>query len=171
MTTERTKDLVRRSDEEAVNIRGGLTMVALRALLPAVVALLGCRGTADHRPAVEPLEERLRAAIVAEDTATLADLLAPEYLSTSAVGHTSTRDESLLAYGAGMVRVDSAAIGNLDIRSYGRTAVSLGLMRWGGSAAGRPFAATVRFQHVWVRQDDGRWRLVASQLTTQPEGR
>ena len=119
---------------------------------------------------LEAHEERLRQAIVGADTAVLAALWAPEYLSTSAVGHTSTRDESLMAYGGGLVRVDSAEVSDLDIRVYGNTAVVLGLQRWGGQAAGRPFSGLARFQHVWLRQRDGSWQLVASQLTGQPAG-
>ncbi len=102
------------------------------------------------------------------DTATLARLWAREYLSTSAVGHTSDRAQSLMAYGAGLVKVDTASIRDVEIRPYGSTAVALGFMDWSGSAAGRAFGGTVRFQHVWVHAD-GVWRLVASQLTNQPE--
>lgn len=112
-------------------------------------------------------EERLRQGIVAADTVTLAALWAPEYLSTSAVGHTSNRAESIMAYGAGLVKVASAEVRDLDVRTYGTTAVSLGMLDWSGTAAGRPFRGTARFQHVWVMRD-GSWRLVASQLTNQP---
>jgi len=122
------------------------------------------------RTEIERLEHRLRDAMTEADTLTLGLLWAPEYLSTSAVGHTSTRAEALMAYGSGLVKVDSATISGLDIRPYGTTAVALGFLTWGGQAAGRPFGATVRFQHVWVQSGDG-WRLVASQLTAQPAGR
>lgn len=117
--------------------------------------------------AIEQHEERLRSAIVDADTLALGGLLAPEYLSTSAVGHTSNRAESMMAYSAGLVKVDSATVAELDVRRYGNTAVSLGFMRWSGTAASRPFSGTVRFQHVWVH-DGNSWHLVASQLTNQP---
>lgn len=116
---------------------------------------------------IRELEERLRQGIAAADTATLASLWAPEYLSTSAVGHTSSRTESLMAYGAGLVKVTSAEVRDLDIRTYGNTAVGLGMLDWSGTAAGSPFQGTARFQHVWVSRE-GRWQLVASQLTNQP---
>lgn len=118
---------------------------------------------------ITALEEQLRRAIVASDTATLAGLWAPEYLSTSAIGHTSNRAESLMAYGGGLVNVDTAVVRDVDVRFYGGTAVSLGVLEWAGSAAGRPFAGTVRFQHVWARTSGG-WQLVASQLTNQGQG-
>lgn len=142
-----------------------------------IVLSLGCQvrrlapaasGTGDSRPLFEALEDSLLKAILSPDTVVLGQLWAPEYLSTSAVGHTSSRSESLMAYGGGLVHVDSAQIGNLDIRRYGQAGVVLGLMRWGGQAAGRPFGGTVRFQHVWVQQADRTWQLVASQLTGQP---
>lgn len=122
----------------------------------------------DTVSAVLRLEERLRQAMAASDTATLGALWAPEYLSTSAVGHTSNRTESLAAYGAGLVRVDSANLRDVDVRTYGTTAVSLGFLDWAGTAAGQPFRSTVRFLHVWALSDDDTWRLVASQLTNQP---
>lgn len=148
--------------------------LALAALL---VGFAGCgwgggasagAGEAAARDAVTAAEARLRDAMLAADTVRLALLLAPEYLSTSAVGHTSSRSESLLAYGAGLVRVDSATVRDLDLRVYGATVVSLGRLDWAGVAAGLPFAGLARFQRVWVRQPDGRWLLVASQLTGQP---
>lgn len=119
------------------------------------------------KAAIVDLEERLRQGIVAADTVSLAALWAPEYLSTSAVGHTSNRTESLVAYGTRLVTVDSAVVRDVDVRTYGSTAVSLGMLDWSGAAAGRPFRGTARFQHVWVLRD-GAWQLVASQLTNQP---
>lgn len=116
---------------------------------------------------IRDLEEQLRQGIVAADTVALAALWASEYLSTSAVGHTSNRAESLVAYGTGLVKVASAEVRDLDVRTYGNTAVSLGMLDWSGAAAGRPFSGTARFQHVWVMRD-GNWQLVASQLTNQP---
>jgi hypothetical protein len=121
----------------------------------------------DHGRVIAALEERLTSAMVASDTATLARLWADEYRSTSAVGHTSTRAEALMAYTAGLVQVDSAAVQDLDVRSYGNAAVSLGYLHWAGTAAGTPFVAVARFQHVWIFSDTA-WRLVASQMTNQP---
>lgn len=123
--------------------------------------------SAPDTAAIRSQEERLRQAMVGGDTATLASLWAPEYLSTSAVGHTSDRAQSLMAYGGGLVNVDTAVVRDVEIRFYGTTAVALGMMDWSGSAAGRAFGGTVRFQHVWAHAD-GAWRLVASQLTSQP---
>lgn len=116
---------------------------------------------------VRAAEERFRTAMMHADTSALAALWAPEYLSTSAVGHTSNRAQSMMAYGTGLVKVDTAAIRELEIRPYGSTAVALGFMDWAGSAAGGAFFGTVRFQHVWV-YTSGAWQLVASQLTNQP---
>ncbi len=149
-------------------------MLRIREIaLLALAAATGCARTSAERERtqVEALEDSLRAATVRADTAVLGALYAADYLSTSAVGHTSSRDEALMAYRLGLVRADSARIGNLDIRVYGGTALVLGLLQWGGLAAGQPFAATARFQHVWVRQPDGRWQIVASQMTNQPPPR
>lgn len=140
---------------------------ACRPVPRAAESVTAAPDSASARREVARAEERLRVAMVGADTAALASLLAAEYLSTSAVGHTTDRQGALMAYGGGLVRVDSASVAELDIRPYGGTVVSLGRMTWGGTAAGRPFAGTVRFQHVWVWQPGG-WRLVANQLTGQP---
>lgn len=127
----------------------------------------GTAGGDDPAATVRQLEERLRQGMVTGDTVVLGSLWAPEYLSTSAVGHTSNRTESLMAYGSGLVNVDTAVVRDLVVRPYGTTAVGLGLLDWSGTAAARPFAGTVRFLHVWVL-GEGTWRLVATQLTNQP---
>jgi hypothetical protein len=151
-------------------------MRALRPLGTLLgVLVIACQGETSSRAArdesvaasIRQREERLRQGMVASDTAVLGSLWAPEYLSTSAVGHTSDRTEALVAYGAGLVNVDTAAVRDLAVRVYGSTAVSHGMLDWAGTAAGRPFSSTVRFLHVWV-SSDGSWRLVASQLTNQP---
>jgi hypothetical protein len=151
----------------------------LRALAPSVTLLgalvsacqrerpAGAGGDESAAASIRQREERLRQAMVASDTGVLGSLWAAEYLSTSAVGHTSNRTEALTAYGAGLVNVDTAAVRDLGVRVYGSTAVSHGMLDWAGTAAGRPFSSTVRFLHVWVARD-GSWRLVASQLTNQP---
>ena len=150
----------------------------LRPVLPLLGALLiACQrertpsasGDESVAASIRQREERLRQGMVAGDTAILGALWAPEYLSTSAVGHTSNRAEALMAYGAGLVNVDTAAVRELGVRVYGSTAVSHGMLDWAGTAAGRPFSSTVRFLHVWV-SSDGSWRLVANQLTNQPSG-
>lgn len=156
--------------------RSGVAGRSARVHVLAVFGALcitGCeRAAPDHDGAevvatIQRLEEQLRHGMVASDTTVLASLWAPEYLSTSAVGHTSSRAEALAAYGSGLVNVDSAVVRELDVRSYGDAAVSVGMLEWAGSAAAQPFRGTVRFLHVWVLSG-GAWRLVASQLTGQP---
>jgi hypothetical protein len=135
--------------------------------VPASAATAPAPDSAAAHSAVTQAEERLRAAMVGADTAVLAGLLAPEYLSTSAVGHTTDRQGTLMAYGGGLVKVDSAAVDDLEVRPYGGAVVSVGRMVWGGTAAGRAFGGTVRFQRVWAWRDGG-WQLVANQLTGTP---
>lgn len=135
--------------------------------VPGSVAAAPAPDSAAAHAAVTRAEERLRAAMVGADTAVLAGLLAAEYLSTSAVGHTTDRPGTLMAYGGGLVKVDSAAVDDLEVRPYGGAVVSRGRMVWGGSAAGRTFSGTVRFQRVWAWRD-GEWQLVANQLTGTP---
>lgn len=144
------------------------------AIAPLLISIvLGCAGAPDRAPspadtvAVRSGEARLASAMIASDTAVLAALWAPEYVSTSAVGHTSDRAQSLMAYGAGLVRVDSVKLRDIELRPYGEAVVALGFMDWTGAAAGQPFKSTVRFQHVWAGRGDS-LRIVASQLTNQP---
>lgn len=141
---------------------------ALVAYALAVLAL-GTLGPGPARAdattdAIAAQEEKFRAAMVASDVASLQRLWGREYVSTSAVGHASTRAESLAAYTAKLVDVDDARISGLDVRTYGNVAVSLGLLDWRGRAAGQPFEQRARFQHVWALRD-GQWQLVASQMT------
>ena len=158
-----------------IGMRTRSVTVSLVASICAVVVACqaertpSAAGDQSAAASIRQREEQLRRGMVAGDTAVLGALWAPEYLSTSAVGHTSNRAESLMAYGVGLVKLDTAGVRDLDVRVYGSTAVSHGLLDWTGTAAGRPFSSTVRFLHVWV-VSDGSWRLVASQLTNQPTG-
>src|SRR5512139_1822421 len=99
----------------------GTRSIARTAGLLAACALPACQRAPAARPdagagrsPVEQREEQLRLAVISADTAQLGALWAPEYLSTSAVGHTSTRAEALMAFASGLVKVDSAVVRELD---------------------------------------------------------
>lgn len=143
-------------------------LLLLVACTPASAPVPGAADDTAFRAEVLAAETRLREAMVAGDTVALGTLWAPEYRSTSAVGHASSRTESLMAYGQRLVVVDSAVMADPEVRVYGPAAMVRGTLTWAGRAVGQPFAATASFLHLWARQPDGRWLLVASQMTGQP---
>lgn len=53
-----------------------------------------------------------------------------------------------------------------DVRRYGPTAVTTARATVRGTLRGRAFALVARHTNVFVH-DDGRWRAVAAQVTTQ----
>ncbi len=122
---------------------------------------------------IRGLEDQRRRAYESFDTTALGTLLAPEYyVSSSELGARVADRTSAL----NVIERTKAThhpyrltIDSLSVRMYGETAISMGqhthhMMPRDGA----PFLVVDRFTHVWVRRD-GRWLLVARQVSRIPQ--
>ncbi len=124
--------------------------------------------------AVLAVEHRWTAAHLAGDFATLAALMAPDYIRIEPDGSTSGRAAVLAAYQPEHRHWDHAAGDEYDVRIYGDlasgdpaavlTAVVAGRWTARGVNHGEPFDYAARFLSVYVRRE-GRWQMVAEQST------
>jgi ketosteroid isomerase-like protein len=139
------------------------------------------RKTAKKKAAAAPLtpKQRLeneirsaarnvRAAMVIQDTATLARLWSDDYIFTSLTGETYSKQERLESVMSPAFVVDEAAEvlpSEQDIvRVYGNVAVMHSRLGPPGAARSGARGGRARLLTVWVREK-GRWRTVASQAT------
>lgn len=119
------------------------------------------------------VEHRWTAAHRAGDFATLADLMAEDYLRIESDGSIADRAATLAAYQPEHRHWDHAAGDEYEIRIYGDitgdratvlTAVVAGRWTARGINHGVPFDYAARFLSVYVRRE-GRWQMVAEQST------
>jgi ketosteroid isomerase-like protein len=134
----------------------------------AIVAVAIAAESDDTRD-VRELEEQVNGAVLAGDVATFDRLFAKDFTHTSHDGRFRTRAEWMKGRVQGKSSYKSYDIEDLQIRSYGTTAVVTCLVKpsWtetdGGAASGR-----FRLLRVWVKRD-GRWQVVAFQSTRLSE--
>src|SRR5262245_5764261 len=101
------------------------------------------------------------------DIAALDRLLADDYIVTQSFGITS-KAQLMDAWKSGRLKYTSASDKDRVIRVYGDTAVTTGILTLKGQNPNGDFTSNTRFTAVFVKQQ-GRWRLVASQLSEIPQ--
>ena len=100
------------------------------------------------------------------DIAALDRLLADDYIVTQSFGIT-TKAQLMDLWKSGRVKYTSASDKDRSVRVYGNTAVATGILTLKGQNPNGDFTIYARTTGVWVNQE-GRWRLVASQLSDIP---
>ena len=112
---------------------------------------------------------KVRAAMVIQDTSTLATLWADEYRFTSLSGETYSKSERLESVMSPSFVVDEAAEvlpSEMDIiRFYGNVAVVNSRLGPPGTKRSGSRGGRTQLLTVWVREKAGKWRTVASQAT------
>jgi uncharacterized protein (TIGR02246 family) len=115
------------------------------------------------------VEQQWTAAHLAGDFATIATLMAPDYVRIQPGGSVAGRDEVLATYQPHHRHWAHAAGDQYDVRIYGdlqgiATAVVVGRWTARGINHGVAFDYAARFLSVYVKRD-GRWQMVAEQST------
>lgn len=98
------------------------------------------------------------------DVATIAALMAPDYVRIQADGSVADRAAVLAAYVPEQRHWELAEGDEYDVRIYGDTALVIGRWRARGINHGERFDYAARFLSVYVRRG-GRWQMVAEQST------
>jgi ketosteroid isomerase-like protein len=101
------------------------------------------------------------------DVAALDRLLADDFAVIDSFGG-GTKAQLMDAWKSGNLKYTAASDKNQKIRVYGNTAVTNGVFTLKGRNPNGDFDINAWYTAVWVKQQ-GRWRLVASQLTDIPQ--
>jgi ketosteroid isomerase-like protein len=102
-------------------------------------------------------EQRLAAAHLSLDLATIAALLHEDYVIVQPGGRIETKADVLASYASGERHWDAAAVEGLDVKIYGEnTARVVGVWKARGTNRGEKFDYAARFVSIWVKQA-GEW--------------
>jgi len=108
------------------------------------------------------VEDQLRTAMLNSDVAVLNELLAPDLIFTNHLGQLLGKDDDLVAYRSGALKVASLEPSELHIRALGEAAVVSVRMQLSGTYQGAPANGDFRFTRVWSRTHQERWQVVAA---------
>jgi len=113
---------------------------------------------------LQALEREWATAVVQRDTNTISRLRSDDFEFTDPNGQIWTKSRTLEFISAGRLQLDSYAMSEFRIRTYGDTAVVNFRVQWFGQADGVDISGPQRMTDVFVRQND-KWRCVASHTT------
>ncbi|MFN2476846.1 MAG: DUF4440 domain-containing protein [Chthoniobacterales bacterium] len=119
---------------------------------------------------VRSLETRWQNAIVKHDVATIDELIADDFIGTSATGRLGSKSTLLYEVKRDTNTYTSATARNLTARTYGgRVVVVAGTAKESGTTAdGRQFDDSRRFTDTWMERG-GKWQCISSHATQLPK--
>jgi len=110
------------------------------------------------------VENAWKQAVVKRDGAALQRLYADEYMSVDQEGMTWNKKQDIEIDTAGVSRLSTYKLEDLNVRFYGDVAVVTGRNTATGKVLDSAAKAQTRFTDVFVKRD-GRWQCVHSQTT------
>ena len=136
---------------------------ALPLLLSFLIFLTGMMQAADPSLNAElgAIERRIVEALEKGDGAAFAKFFAADWKLVLADGKVLSLANLADLLNGGKLKFRSVKLGDLEVRSYGETAIVVGLEEIDGSWEGEGFRTKNRFTDVFVKKD-GAWQCVAS---------
>jgi ketosteroid isomerase-like protein len=116
----------------------------------------------ESRHEIDQREDDWRNAILNSDTKAMDALLADDYIGITAYGTIEDKQQTLARLRAGGRHVTSLTISERKVRFYGKTAVvtSLATVK-GANAAGDDVSGSYRYTCIYVRDEQGEWKIVS----------
>ena len=135
-----------------------------KLLLPFVLCLpLAAQGLD-----VQGQEKKWVAALRANDLGGLEKLLSANLVYTHSTGIVENRAEYLGKLKSGDQKYANVEYSDVKTQDFGQAALLSATVRMTGATKGVPFDNKLKMLHVWAKEKDGNWRLVAHQTTRLP---
>jgi ketosteroid isomerase-like protein len=124
------------------------------------------RSSADDEKAVAVLDREYQGAVKKNDAATMARILADDFVLVTGLGKTYTKADLLEEARSGRVVYERQEDSNQKVRVWGDTAVVTALLWAKGTDNGKAFDYKLWFSDTYVRTPSG-WRYVFAQASTR----
>lgn len=111
------------------------------------------------------LEEALRQAMLASDTAALERLISDDLIFTNHLGQLLTKQADLQMHGSGLLRFSALEPSEQILQLGPQLAVVSVRMRLAGTFSGTAFADDLRFTRIWQPAATG-WQVLAGHSCT-----
>lgn len=149
-----------------MNRRALLTIAALGICTTIVAAAAPAADTwpTDLQKAIAAYDQ----ATVGNDTATLANLVADDYVLVNSDSTLQTKQSYLEDFKVPGFKLDPYELQQPVRKMWGDAALLAGVVRLSWTLKGEHHERLLRIAHVWTRHN-GRWRLTYTQLTRIPE--
>jgi ketosteroid isomerase-like protein len=115
----------------------------------------------ESRHEIDQLEQTWRDAILHRNATAMESLLADDYLAITANGTLQSKDQTLANLRTGTVHFNSIEFSDRKVRFYGQTALVTSRAEVSGSNGDENFSGSYRYTRVYVRDDEGKWKIVS----------
>ena len=115
----------------------------------------------DWQRQIDRLEIQWRSAVLTSDTAAMNSLLADDYTGITPDGTLQTKEDTLANLRSGRVHFSVIDVSDCKVRFYGETAVVTSRAEVNGSNADEPISGNFRYTRVYVRDEQGKWKIVS----------
>lgn len=136
------------------------------AILVMIGATNQARSSTDDERAVAALDAEYQAAVKKNDAATMARILADDFVLVTGLGKTYTKADLLEEARSGRVVYERQEDSNQKVRVWGDTAVVTAMLWAKGTDSGKAFDYKLWFSDTYARTPGG-WRYVFAQASTR----
>jgi len=153
-----------------VNIRFSVRFLSAAVLAVTFVISAGARPQTsgmhraerhESRHEIDQLEETWKDALIHRSASTMEGLLADDYIAITPNGTLQSKDQTLANMRAGSLQIKSMEFSDRKVRFYGQTALVTSRAEVRGSASDGDLSGSYRYTRVYVRNDQGKWKIVS----------
>ncbi len=125
----------------------------------------------DIRHEISALEDQWRDAVLKSDTNVMGSLLAEDYMAITPSGTLQTKQEALDNMRTHKVHITGLVLSDRKVRMYGNTALVTSIAEVQGTTPDGELSGNFRYQRVYVRDAQGRWKIVSFESNKiRPQG-
>jgi ketosteroid isomerase-like protein len=117
----------------------------------------------ESRREIDQLEESWRNAVLTGNAAAMDKLLADDYIGISANGTLQTKEDALIWLRNRPRHITNLVLSNSRVHFYGTTALVTSFSHVTGTNAEGEAFGDFRYTHVYVRDAQGKWKMVSSE--------
>ncbi len=115
----------------------------------------------ESRHEIDQLEQVWKDAVLHRNISAMESLLADDYLAITPNGTLQSRDQTLANLRSGTVQIKSVEFSDRKVRFYGQTALVTSRAEVSGTNADSNFSGSFRYTRVYVRNEQGKWKIVS----------
>jgi ketosteroid isomerase-like protein len=123
----------------------------------------------ERKHEIDQLEDQWREALLNSNTARMGSLLADDYMAITSSGRLETKEQALDNLRAGRTHFTQLEISDRKVRFYGTTALVTSLAEVQGTTSEGDISGTYRYTRVYVRNDQGAWKVVSFEVSRIPD--
>jgi ketosteroid isomerase-like protein len=115
----------------------------------------------ESRHEIDQLEQSWKDALMRRNASAMEVLLADDYIAITPNGTLQSKDQTLANLRSGTTQFKTIEFSDRKVRFYGQTALVTSRAEVSGTNAEGNFSGSYRYTRVYVRSEQGKWKIVS----------